>query len=145
MSNLLIHAKNELKLIGYIPLDEEQEDGPNKWVQENILELLEVFAKQGHSGTSAQYCSGMFYKLSNFEPLSPLTGEDSEWEKIDYRTWQNVRSSRVFKEVNPDNTFSYFDVQGKVFEESDGARYTSNDSRVEISFPYLPKTEIVKV
>ena len=39
MSNFINHAKREFLAVGYIPLDQDQEDGPNKWIQENILEL----------------------------------------------------------------------------------------------------------
>ena len=69
MSDYVNHAKAEFKKLGYIPLDQEQEEGPNKWIQENVLELLDVFSKQGHSGFSAPYCIDMFQKLALFKPL----------------------------------------------------------------------------
>ena len=141
MSNILSHAKRELALLGYIPLDQEQEDGPNKWIQENLFELLEVFAKQGHSGFSAPYTLNLFHRLAMFEPILPLTGDDSEWEKIDFQTWQNKRCSHVFKDAEGTCTNS----QGIIFEDSDGCRYTSKGSSVVITFPYIPKTEVVKI
>ena len=70
------HAEREFRALGYKPVD--QEEGPNKWIQENVMELLEVFSKQGHSGMSAPVCVRYFEKLALLEPLSPLTGED--WE-----------------------------------------------------------------
>ena len=142
MSNTLNHAKRELALLGYKPIEDLPENDPNKWIQESILELIEVFGKQGHSGSSAPYVIGMFFKLASFEPISPLTGEDSEWEKIDFQTFQNVRCSRVFKNIN---TGAVYDVQGKVFEEPDGSRFANNDSIVDITFPYTPNTVVVKV
>jgi hypothetical protein len=142
MASTVKHAKRELALLGYTPLDQEQEDGPNKWAQENILQLLEVFDKQEKTLESARYVIGMFFKLASFEPLRPLTGEDSEWEKVDYQTFENIRYPRVFKNIN---TGIAFDIEGKIFEYPDGARFTSKDSIVEITFPYTPRTEIVKV
>ena len=142
MSLTLKHAKRELALLGYLPPDQLEETDPNKWVQENILELLEVFSKQGHSGSSASYVIGMFFKLASHEPITPLTGEDVEWEKVDFQTLQNVRCSRVFKNIN---TGEVYDVQGKIFEEPDGARYTSKNSLVNITFPYMPQTQVIKV
>jgi hypothetical protein len=143
MSLTLKHAKRELALLGYkMPDEYEDENDPNKWACANILELLDVFAKQGHSGMSAPYVIGMFFKLANHEPITPLTGDDSEWEKVDYQTLQNVRCSRVFKNIN---TNEIYDIQGKVFEEPDGARYTSKESRVAVTFPYMPHTEVIKV
>ena len=142
MGSIINHAKRELALIGYTPLDQEQEEGPNKWAQENILQLLECFEKQEHSGSSAKYIIGMFFKLASIEPLSPLTGEDSEWEKVDFQTFQNIRCSRVFKNIN---TGAVYDIHGRIFEEPDGARYSSNESVVPVVFPYFPKTEVINV
>jgi len=144
MSNTLNHAKRELALLGYKPIEELKGDDPDRWIQENILELLEVFSKQEHSGMSASYVIGMFHKLASHEPIKPLTGEDSEWEKVDFQTWQNVRCSRVFKQSTKSG-FEYYDVHGKIFEEPDGARWSGKDSKTHITFPYLPKTEVVKV
>lgn len=141
MSNLVNHAKRELALLGYKLPEEYEEGDPDKWICDNILELIEVFSQQGHSGTSASYTIGMFFKLASFEPIKPLTGEDSEWEKIDFQTWQNKRCSRVFKTADG----KIFDVSGKIFEEPDGGRYSCSDSIVDITFPYIPTTEVVKV
>ena len=142
MSNTLKHARRELALLGYKLPEEYEENDPNKWICDNILELLEVFSKQGHSGSSAPYVIGMFFKLASFEPITPLTGEDSEWEKIDFQTFQNIRCSRVFKNIN---TGAVYDIQGKIFEEPDGSRFANNNSIVDITFPYTPNTVVVKV
>ena len=64
MSRQLDWAKNELKLAGYDVNDPE--DGPNKWLAEGTLELLEVFAEQGHSGSSAPYAIALFEKLASW-------------------------------------------------------------------------------
>ena len=158
--NLIEHAKNEFKSAGYIPLDQEQEDGPNKWIQENILELLEVFGNQGHSGTSASYCIDMFKKLANYEPICPLTGEDDEWTCLDYGfngpAYQNKRCSHVFK----DKDGKAYDIDGYIFwhwveipldegeEDYPGIRksyFGSNYSKRLIEFPYVPKKEYIAV
>lgn len=138
MSNLKEHAERELKSIGYDIND--QEEGPNKWIMENLLELLEVFSKQGHSGSSAQYCVDAFSKLALFEPLSPLTGEADEWMEVSDGLWQNVRCSRVFK--NGDHAY---DINGKVFRDLNGHCYTNRDSRVYVTFPYTPTTRYINV
>lgn len=144
-SNLVSHAKREFLAIGYIPLDKPQGDGPNKWIQEAVLELLQTFANQGHSGFSAPYCINTFKTLAMFEPLCPLTGEDSEWNEVSDGTFQNNRCSHVFKSKDRFDGQAY-DIQGKVFvEENDGGSYTGHDSHVPITFPYTPVTEYVKV
>jgi hypothetical protein len=138
MSGLLEFAKNELEYLGY-DLNQEEED-PDKWIVENVLELIETFAKQGHSGSSAPYCVGMFKKLASYEPIAPLSGDDSEWTHIGNNRFQNKRCGHVFKDE--DGTY---DINGKIFREPDGSCFTSGDSRVPVEFPYTPKTEYVDV
>jgi hypothetical protein len=142
MSNYRTHAEQELKAIGYDLND--QEEGPNKWVMQNLFELLEVFDNQGHSGSSAPYCANMFKKLALFEPLGPLTGDDDEWALLDYEDdikYQNKRASHVFKDADG----RAYDINGKVFREPNGVCYTNRDSRVYVTFPYTPTTEYIDV
>lgn len=138
-SKYIQFAKREFKTLGY-DLDDKEEN-PNKWLIENIFELLNVFSKQGHSGFSAPHCIKIFSKLASWEPLCPLTGEDSEWDEVYPATWQNSRCSHVFKDI----TGQAYDIDGKVFREPNGCCYTNKDSRVYITFPYTPKTEYVDV
>ena len=140
MSNYIEHAKREFLALGYEPI-EKCENDPNKWIQESVLELLKVFGKQGHSGSSALFCAKYFKKLALFEPLSPLTGKDDEWNEIGKNTWQNRRCSHVFKEADG----KAYDIEGKVFRDKNGGRYTGKDSRVYVKFPYIPKTEYIDV
>ena len=132
------HAERELKAIGY-DLDQKEED-PNKWICENVIQLLRVFSTQGHSGASAPFAVGYFTKLAAFEPLSPLTGEEWEWQEHSAGKFQNTRCPHVFKDGD-----DAYDINGKVFREPDGCCYTSGDSRVPVEFPYTPKTEYVDV
>jgi hypothetical protein len=130
MSNLISHAKKELELIGY-DLNSTEEN-PNKWMVESVLELIQPFANQGHSGSSAPECISLFSQLAKFEPLSPLTCNDD--------LFQNNRCSHVFKENN-----TPYDIYGNIFVEPNGIAFTSNKSKVYISFPYIPKSEYIKV
>jgi len=140
MSNLLKHAERELKLIGYDGTDEY-----NNMAKDAILELINTFAKQGHSGFSANYVSNIFHKLSKFETLSPLTGNDDEWNDVSDMSgemmFQNNRDSRVFKNKN-----GVFFINAIVWNESDESAFTDKDSKMYIkSFPFTPKTFYVKV
>lgn len=131
-------AKREFLALGYAPVDQLKDDDPNKWIQEGTLELLKVFSGQGHSGFSAAYAIETFSKLASFKPLSPLTGEDSEWNDISEMSgrpmWQNNRYSSVFKN---ENGIAY-DIAGIVWIDPQGTYYTDNKSSVEITFPYTP-------
>jgi hypothetical protein len=127
--SLVNHAEEELK---YIRGDEY-----NDMVADAVLEIIRVFADQGHSGFSASITTNIVEKLMRFEPLTPLTGEDNEWNQIKDNLYQNRRSPRVFKEDG-----QAYDIDGIVFRDPDGCYITNKDSRVNITFPYTPVTEI---
>lgn len=134
MSRLVDHAKKELEILG---------NGPD--FDEHILEMVGTFAGAGHSGFSAAYAIEVITKLLKFEPLSPLTGEEGEWESMVDGISLNKRCSRVFKKVNANYMpTEVYDSQGKVFLDKDGLAYTSNESLTSITFPYTPHTEIVE-
>ena len=140
MSNLLKHAERELKFIGYDGKDEY-----NNMAKAAIMELLTTFANQGHSGFSANYIVNLFNKLAKYETLSPLTGNDDEWNDVSDMSgemlFQNNRDSRVFK----DATGTYF-IEAIIWNESGESSYTNKDSKRYIkSFPFTPKTFYVKV
>jgi len=140
---LLSHAMAELDRIG---MTEDSPDEMNVMMRKHILHMMQEFANEGHSGFSASYAINILTKLLDFKPLTPLTGEDSEWnevsERAGYRCWQNNRRSSVFK--NEDG--ECYDIDGKVFWEwampyEDGEKpyksyYTCRDSRVPVTFPY---------
>lgn len=65
MSRLVEHAEKELKKAGLFDKDSDY-DG---MLGDAVLELITTFAKQGHSGFSAQMTRELFHKLSNFEEL----------------------------------------------------------------------------
>lgn len=143
MSNFLNHLDREWSALGW-PKEHKTEEDPQVWVYQDLKELLNMFSRQGHSGSSAPYIISLFSKIAMFKPLGPLTGGDSEWNEVGEEggeiLYQNNRCSHVFKHNN-----RAYDINGKVFEESDGHRYTNSNSEVPVTFPYTPKTEIIKV
>ena len=134
--------KSQVRLTGEHALNDEMQ----YMMYMNLRELLQAFADQGHSGFSSNYALNYFDKLARFKPVSPLTGEDSEWNKIGEGKYQNNRCSHVFKEVNlATGDESVYDSHGKVFIDGD-LSYTSMDSRVRVDeFPYVPEVQYVYV
>jgi len=148
MNNYTKHALNEFKILGWMNEDGSFEDPMQAQICNHLMDLLYVFANEGHSGTSAPYTIKLFEHLANFKPIGPLTGEDSEWEDVssyngDNVLYQNTRASHVFK----DRAGAY-DVNGKVFwswvsdpDIDDGepfqSSYISADSKVPVTFPYV--------
>ena len=131
MSNLVDYAKDELKRIGMIDSREPYNDFATK----AILDLIELFASQGHSGFTAPYVINAFTRLAMFKPLSPLTGEDDEWNDAGFNDGllQNKRYSAVFK----DKDGNTYDVNGKVFSDDGEVWYSCRESRVDVTFPYV--------
>lgn len=144
--NLLGHAQRELKILEQ---QADKRDSPGALAMQeqmstNLLELLAVFASQGHSGFSAKYATWAITKLFDFEPLSPLLGSADEWREIAYSEegpcYQNKRYSSVFK----DRKRAYQSV-GVVFKEPSGSCYSSAASRQTVEFPYAPMVIYVDV
>lgn len=140
MSNLRKHAENELKACGY-KLDGSDEPY-NKLAADSILELIDLFSKQGHSGFSASYVIGAFTKLAAFEPMGPLTGDDEEWHECGEGVFQNRRCGHVFKQADRFEGQAY-DIEGRIFRDPDGSCFTGHGSAVPITFPYTPAREYV--
>ena len=136
MSNLIEHARKELELAGWF-----KEDGMyGGMIGVAVMDLIEKFSGEGHSGQSASICTKLFGALSQFEPLTPLTGEDGEWMEYANGRFQNKRCSHIFKENG-----QAYDSTGRIFEYPNGTRVQRHDSRVNITFPHMPLTEIIKI
>jgi hypothetical protein len=137
--SLVEYAKSELERGGWLKPDAE--DGVyDGMLGAAVMKLIELFADEGHTGQSAPIAIALFTRLASFEPLSPLTGDNDEWMEVREGHFQNRRCSRVFK-----NGDEVYDIDGFVFEAPDGSRYTNLKSHRAVTFPYTPKTEIVKV
>lgn len=152
MSNYKFHAMNEFRAAGWTNEDGTFKDEMQEAICNHVLKLLDVFDGEGHSGSSAPYAIKLFSTLAKFEPLTPLTGEDWEWNDVStfdgVTLYQNKRCSHVFKEND-----EAYDSNGKVFydwytDEQTGEKFksyfTSRDSRVKIKFPYTPTVEYIE-
>ena len=131
MSSLVEFAKDEFKIMGWDKTNDEMQ----LEVCNNLIELLSVLAKQGHSGFSIGYVLNLFNKLANFTPLSPLTGDSSEWVDVgtfhdkngcEIKLFQNKLCSSVFKDSRDSRAY---DIN---LDDPDDAE------KKYISFPYTP-------
>jgi len=132
-SALVRYARRELALVG------DQDSPEQQMANENILQMVSVFANQGNSGFSSNYILRVLDFLLHFMPLLPLTGEDSEWNDLDQDdgTDQNNRCSAVFR-TNHDNSTAYY-LYGKIFSDDDGETWQrTKDSCIPVVFPYSP-------
>ncbi len=143
MSNLIIHAKKELELAGYF---DKEKDFYQGMTGNAVLELIEVFAKQGHSGMSSSLVINLFKELASFNPINPIYCTDEEWEEVEGDMFQNNRLSSVFKDGK--NGRPYF-LNAIVWQYEDGGAFTGTveniTSRQFIKLPFLPKTFYINV
>ena len=135
--SLVDYARIELDAAGLLSKDSDY-DG---MIGQAVLELVEKFAEQGHSGFSAILTVNAFDKVARYLPLVPLTGTDEEWNEVGDGLFQNRRCSHVFKDVDG----GAYDSEGRLFREPSGVTYTSRESHIPVTFPYTPHSEIVDV
>jgi hypothetical protein len=147
MSNYKSHAELEFKAAGWVDENGKFKDEMQEAICKNVLAMLDIFADEGHSGSSAPYAINLFKKLASFKPIAPLTGEDWEWYDHGH-CLQNKRCGAVFKQSDRFDGKPYY-LDGKVFWEwatnpeiDDGkpfkSYFTSADSSVIIEFPWIP-------
>jgi|SRR5579863_2061935 len=136
MSNLEAHAKKEMEIAGLFDKDSDY----GGMLADAVMKMIKVFGDEGHSGFSANMAINIFEKVARFEPLTPLKGTDDEWMEIGPDEFQNIRCSHVFKKNG-----AAYDIDGRIFREPNGVCYTSFESRVPVTFPYVPKREYVDV
>lgn len=122
-----------------------------KEVTKAILELLDVFEKQGHSGFSASYIVNLFKDLVDYKPLSPLTGEDDEWTDDaisfgpnDVPSQQNKRCYCLFRKNHDNSTARYMD--DIIFSDNGGITWFTCEAKARkyrkpIQFPWMPPAE----
>ena len=72
------YAKSELNRITDKCTDKDSKE-MQEMINNDIIEIIEVFSKQGHSGFSANYAISILTKLLSGKPISVLTGEYDEW------------------------------------------------------------------
>jgi hypothetical protein len=145
MGNLVEHAKFELELAGLL---DPKKDFYGGLTGKAVLELLECFESQGHSGMSAEIVVQLFEKLANFKPIGPITGSGEEWsdDPFDGETYQNKRLGSLFK-IGLYGKAYYLDAI--VWQEPNGCCFTGEvdgiTSRQYVKFPFEPKTFYVKI
>lgn len=78
-SELITHARYELTKAGLFDADSDY----NGMLAPAVMEIIEVFSKQGHSGYSASMVIALTQKLMRYENITPLTEDPDEWMLVD--------------------------------------------------------------
>jgi len=101
--SLVKHAKRELELAGLFDKDSDY----GGMLGKSIMQLVRVFAKQGHSGFSAGRTLSIFNKVASFRNLMPITPDPKYWMEVGDSMWQNTRSSSLFSK---DGGKTWYDI-----------------------------------
>jgi hypothetical protein len=125
-SNLVQHARRELKLLG-------EEDNVIDW----YVRVIKEYASFGHSGGSHMAVMPSLTRLLNFQPLTQLTNEPSEWfyHGSDIwgepgGIWQSKRDGRMFSK---DAGLSFTCVDDPKDENGERPVYLSKVTHADIS------------
>lgn len=157
ISRLVEWAREEVRLIKEKDLkDNDADEISVKYAAscyDSALEAFEVLCGQGHSGWSIKMTQYILNKLIDTHPLTPITGEDSEWLECTRgegkpTVYQNKRYSALFKYVDADGTVSYSDndyfaikdIHDSSCYHGGVASHITNDEKwlPEIKMPYMP-------
>ena len=99
MSSLINHAKEELTRAGLFDKDSDY----NGMLGKAVMELVEKFSEQGHSGFSAYLTLDIFSRVARFKTLNPISSDPAEWMEVSNYfngkgVWQNKRDPAKFSE-----------------------------------------------
>lgn len=106
------------------PGGKEMQDMMNR----DVMELLTVFAEQGHSGFSAPIAIRLFSKLANHKLITEVEDNPDDWDD----NGQHKYITSIFK--RDDGTCYY--MYGRLFAEPNSDNFFYNKaSNVDITFP----------
>jgi len=140
-SGLVRFAKEEMKLAG---LDAPDSDYGGM-LYTAVLELVELFARQGHSGMSASIALSIFNKVASWKPLTPMTDTPESWSNGITQSdtlFQHKRDCSIFKDSDRFGGKPYT-VDGRAFSYDGGKNwYTNGKSHKIVNLPCMPIEKI---
>ena len=140
-------AKNEVALLDLnCPYD--------RLCYESALKALKSLSKDEHSMMSIYFTKSILDRLIDGKPLSPITEENAQWKNCgkyndddDVKHYQSLRYGALFKDIHPDGTIVYHDVDRSIAFDPNGNEYdkwTGSDCGIvdemfPITLPYMPE------
>lgn len=126
---------------------------------QSALKAYKSLMEDNHSGFSFNMTRQILEKLMRNQPLTPIEDTDDIWDDYTYgrkngvKTYQCIRRSSLFKDVYPDGTVSYHDVDrfDKVCVCNPNSVWHSNlidricGDIYPITMPYVPENKNYKV
>lgn len=125
---------------------------------ESALRAFKSLTEDGHSGMSIGITKQILIRLIDMKPLTPIEDTDDIWHFSHTRddgtkTYQCNRMSSFFKDVHPDGSISYHDINRCycVTESNPGVLYHNGfisnifDKMYPVTMPYIPHTNPAKI
>lgn len=128
---------------------------------ESALKAYESLMEDGHSGFSIGLTKGILMRLIDGRPLTPIEDTEDVWNDISYpgrngdgtKKYQCKRMSSLFKDVYPDGTVSYHDIDRMYCEDINDSNNTWKNGFVSriidemwpINMPYCPGNKPMRV
>lgn len=143
--------------------EKEKEDSEDSGVAcyESALRAYQSLCRDGHSGFSIQITKSILNRLVDGKCLTPIEDTPDIWNDVTgecnwkegYQKYQCKRMSSLFKEIAPDGTVAYSDVERVcgVDINSPGTAFTNGfitrlvDKLFPITMPYLPSVKKFRV
>jgi hypothetical protein len=140
MSNLTDHARDELERVGMFESDADYGGA----LGHAVMELIETFDRQQHSGLSAAVTLELFRKLASYESLSDITSDPDEWENVsdisDAPLWQNKRRCTSFSR---DGGKTWYDIQDASLNHGDTWLTPDETRKLLLDYGYRGDENIV--
>ena len=131
------HALNQFKECEWLDAKDKPCDSSQERMMNDILDLVIPLDEAKYNEDQLKVFRNCFIRVADYKPLSPLTGEESEWKDLGDQL-QNQRYFAVFWEKGEENAY---DSAAIGFRHPNGGAYSSSGSHLPINFPYFPTTK----
>ena len=109
-------------------------------MESSVVKMLTILDELPTEDRSRWLAMSLFGRLSTNQVITPLTGEDVEWTDSGIENLKkNRRCPHVFLRVDG----TAFDARAVVRLTGDGSMRPESVEPRDISFPYMPKQEIL--
>lgn len=139
----------------------KKEDGYGAGCYKSALKAFHSLMDDGHSGCSIGFTQAILNRLIEGKPLTPIDDDPDLWNECcgygeEKTVYQNARMFSLFKNVFPDGTVKFHDIDRETLVEieDDGTETTWHSGLASklvdeiigpITLPYYPKAKPYKV
>ena len=159
--DLLKWAERELEIVrNTLKISPEEEKGENNYIlgcYESAFKAFKSLLDDQHSGLSISITKSILIRLIDGRPLNEIQDTEDVWNEVsglskDVKEYQCSRMSSLFKNVYPDGSVKYNDIDRAVCVNVDDPRDVFHgygckilDEILPIQMPYSPPSKQYKI